>query len=228
MRVLVVEDEAELREQLVKRLGNEGYAVDGAANGEDGLYLGNEYPFDIAVIDLGLPTLSGIEVIKRLRKEGRSFPILILTARGRWEEKVEGLEAGADDYMVKPFRIEELLARLNALLRRAAGWTQPELRCGPLSLHTTTREVTIDDRGVELTAFEFRTLQYLVMNAGKVVSKAELTEHLYAQDFDRDSNVIEVFIRRLRSKLDPDGVLNPIETLRGSGYRMTLPRPASD
>ena len=207
-----------MREQLVEQLEGAGYAIDAAADGDEGLYLGNEYPFDIAVVDLGLPKLSGIDVIKEWRKAGKSFPVLILTARGRWDEKVEGLEAGADDYVVKPFHAEELLARINALVRRAGGWAQPVLRCGPITLNTTTQEVEVDDHRVELTAYEFRTLQYLMLNAGKVVSKAELIEHLYQQDFDRDSNVIEVFIRRLRTKL------NPIETLRGSGYRLTLQR----
>ena len=224
MRALIIEDEAVLREQLVEQLEGAGYAIDAAADGDEGLYLGNEYPFDIAVVDLGLPKLSGIDVIKEWRKAGKSFPVLILTARGRWDEKVEGLEAGADDYVVKPFHAEELLARINALVRRAGGWAQPVLRCGPITLNTTTQEVEVDDHRVELTAYEFRTLQYLMLNAGKVVSKAELIEHLYQQDFDRDSNVIEVFIRRLRTKLDPDSCINPIETLRGSGYRLTLQR----
>lgn len=226
MRVLIVEDEAPLREQLVRQLESAGYAVDAAADGEEGLYLGSEYPFDIAIVDLGLPKLPGIDMIRRWRTAGKSFPVLILTARGRWDEKVAGLEAGADDYVVKPFHAEELLARVNALLRRAAGWAQPLLHCGPLTLNTASREVIMEGRPVELTAYEFRTLQYLMLNAGKVISKTELVEHLYDQDYDRDSNVIEVFIRRLRSKLDPDGRLNPIETLRGSGYRLTLQRTA--
>jgi two-component system response regulator PhoP len=216
-----------LREQLVSRLRAEGYAVDAAADGEEGLYCGRELAVDVAVVDLGLPRLSGIDVIRRLRQEGKAFPILILTARGRWQDKVEGLEAGADDYLVKPFHIEELLARTRALLRRAAGWAQPVLQCGPVSLDTITLEVRVDGGLVELTAYELKVLEYLMLHAGEVVSKTTLTEHLYEQDFDRDSNVIEVFIRRLRRKLDPSGALQPIETLRGSGYRLTLPRNAA-
>jgi len=224
MRVLVVEDEAPLREQLLARLRAEGYVADGAADGEEGLYCGRELAVDLAVVDLGLPRLSGIDLIRRLRLEGKSFPILILTARGRWQDKVEGLEAGADDYLVKPFHVEELLARAKALLRRASGWSQPVLRCGPVSLDTTTHEVQVAGTAIDLTAYELRVLEYLMLHAGEVVSKTDLTEHLYEQDFDRDSNVIEVFIRRLRRKLDPEGTLQPIETLRGSGYRLTLPR----
>ncbi len=224
MRVLIIEDEAPLRAQLARRLQEAGYAVDAAGDGEEGLYLGCEYPFDVAVVDLGLPRLSGIEVIRRLRQRERRFPILILTARGRWQEKVEGLEAGADDYLVKPFHMEELLARLKALLRRAAGWASSRVRCGPLALDLDSQQVAVAGHPVELTAFEYKALEYLVLHAGQVVSKTELTEHLYDQDFDRDSNVIEVFIARLRRKLDPDGSLQPIETLRGRGYRFTLPR----
>ncbi len=224
MRILVIEDEPALREQLAARLKAAGYAVDAAADGEEGLYLGREYPFDVAVVDLGLPRLSGIEVIRRLREEGRRFPILILTARGRWQEKVEGLDAGADDYLVKPFHMEELLARLKALLRRAAGWSRSLLRCGPVSLDLRRQAVTVDGHAVDLTAYEYKALEYLMLHAGEVISKTELTEHLYDQDYDRDSNVIEVFIARLRRKLDPAGRLQPIETLRGRGYRFTLPR----
>ena len=224
MRILVVEDEQSLLEQLHNRLKQDGYAVDGATNGEDGLYLAKEYPFDAAIIDLGLPKLSGIEVIRKARAAGKSFPILILTARGRWQEKVEGLEAGADDYLVKPFQMEELLARLRALVRRAAGWTQSHISCGPITLNTTTQAVTVDGQAVELTAYEYKVLEYLMLHTGQVVSKTDLTDHLYEQDFDRDSNVIEVFVGRLRRKLDPDNRYNPIETLRGRGYRLTLER----
>ncbi|WJW75405.1 response regulator transcription factor [Thiohalobacter sp. IOR34] len=224
MRLLLVEDEAALREQLAERLRAAGYAVDLAADGEEGLYLAREYPLDIAVIDLGLPGLSGLEIIRRLRAEGRDLPILILTARGRWQDKVEGLEAGADDYLVKPFEVEELLARLRALLRRSGGWASPRLRCGPIELDTGSQQVSVDGRPVELTAYEYRTLEYLMLHAGEVVSKTRLTEHLYEQDYDRDSNVIEVFIGRLRRKLDPDGSLAPIETVRGRGYRCALGR----
>ncbi|MCA1798930.1 MAG: response regulator transcription factor [Xanthomonadaceae bacterium] len=224
MRVLLVEDEAALREQLRAALKDAGYTVDAAGDGEEGLYLGTEYPADVAVVDLGLPRLSGIELIRRLRAADRRFPIMILTARDRWQDKVEGLGAGADDYLVKPFHIEELLARLNALLRRAAGWSQPVLQCGPIELDTGAQQVRVAGTEVELTTFEYRLLQYLVLHAGDVVSKTELTDHLYEEDQDRDSNVIEVFVGRLRKKLDPDGKLAPIETLRGRGYRFTIER----
>ena len=226
MRVLVIEDEAPLRNQLLTRLRAEGYAAEGAADGEEGLYQGREYPFDVAVVDLGLPKLSGIEVIRRLRTDNKGFPILILTARGRWQEKVEGLEAGADDYLIKPFHMEELLARINALVRRAAGWSQPVLRCGPVELNTTSQAVSVNDQSVELTAYEYKILEYLMLHSGQLVSKTELTDHLYEQDYDRDSNVIEVFVGRLRRKLDPQNEFHPIETLRGRGYRLTLDRVA--
>lgn len=222
MRVLVVEDEATLREQLAERLKKEGYAVDAAADGEEGLYFGREFPLDVAVIDLGLPGMSGIKLIGKLREEGLRFPILILTARDRWQDKVEGLEAGGDDYLVKPFHMEELLARLKALLRRAAGWTRSVLAFGPLSLDMGSQVVLVDDEVIELTAYEYRVLEYLVLRAGEVISKTELTEHIYDQDFDRDSNVIEVFVGRLRRKLDPENQLGAIETLRGRGYRFGL------
>lgn len=222
MRILVVEDEQALRDQLSTRLVAQGYAVDAAADGEEGLFLGREYPFDLGIIDLGLPKLDGISVIKSLRKEGKGFPVLILTARGRWEEKVEGLDAGADDYLVKPFQMEELLARVKALLRRAAGWADPVLQSGPIALDTRTQLVTLDGQSVELTSFEFKVLEYLMLHANKVVSKTELTEHIYDQDFDRDSNVIEVFVGRLRRKLGANDEFQPIETLRGRGYRFAL------
>lgn len=224
MRVLLIEDEAHLRIQLRDRLKAEGHVVDTAGDGEEGLYAGSEFPIDIAVIDLGLPKLSGIEVIKRLRAAEKRFPILILTARGRWQDKVEGLEAGADDYLVKPFEVEELLARLRALLRRAAGWTQSTLQCGPILLDTSAQSLQVDGQAVELTSYEYRVLEYLMLHSGEVVSKTDLTEHLYEQDYDRDSNVIEVFIGRLRRKLDPSNRLNPIETVRGRGYRFVLER----
>jgi len=222
MRVLIIEDEEQLRLQLAARLKQAGYAVDLAADGEEGLYYGREYPFDIGVIDLGLPKLSGIEVIRQLRQAGYKFPILILTARDRWQDKVEGLDAGGDDYMVKPFHIEELLARIKALLRRAAGWAQSELKFEPLTIDTRTQQVSVYSENIELTAYEYRVLEYLVMKAGQVVSKSELTDHIYDQDFDRDSNVIEVFVGRLRKKLDPENCLGIIETLRGRGYRFAL------
>ena len=222
MRILVVEDEAALRQQLDAQLRDAGYAVDSAADGEDGFFLGRENPVDLAVVDLGLPKLSGIDVIRRWRDAGRNFPVLILTARGRWQDKVEGLNAGADDYLTKPFQAEELLARVNALLRRAAGVARPVLRCGPITLDTAARSVSLDGVSLELTGHEYKVLEYLMLNRGKVVSKTELTEHVYDQDFDRDSNVIEVFIGRLRRKLDPDNRYQPVETLRGRGYRFAL------
>jgi len=186
--------------------------------------MAEEYPIDIAIVDLGLPKTSGIEIIRKARKGGRSFPVLILTARDGWQSKVEGLEAGADDYLVKPFHKEELLARTRALLRRSGGWSQSTLQSGPISLDTTAKSVSVAGKGVELTSFEYRVLEYLLTHAGKVISKTELTEHLYTEDEERDSNVIEVFIKRLRSKLDPEATLNPITTLRGQGYRWDLPR----
>lgn len=223
MKLLVVEDDADLRRQLVKGLESNGYTVEETADGQEALYLGTEFSYDLAIVDLGLPSLSGVELIREWRAAERNFPVLILTARSDWQDKVEGLEAGADDYLVKPFQFEELLARLNALLRRAAGHAKPVLEFGPLSLDTAGRVVSYDNRPVKLTSYEYRTLEYLMLNAGKTVSKAELTEHLYHQDFDRDSNVLEVFIRRLRQKLDPEQKLQPITTVRGLGYRFDLP-----
>jgi two-component system, OmpR family, response regulator PhoP len=224
MRALVIEDDAALRAQVTKILEDEGFAVDVAADGEQGLYMAEEYPIDIAIVDLGLPKTSGIEIIRKARKGGRSFPVLILTARDGWQSKVEGLEAGADDYLVKPFHKEELIARTRALLRRSGGWSQATLISGPISLDTTAKSVSVSGKTVELTSFEYRVLEYLLTHAGKVISKTELTEHLYTEDEERDSNVIEVFIKRLRSKLDPEATLNPITTLRGQGYRWDLPR----
>jgi len=222
MRLLLVEDEPGLRDQLASRLQEAGYTVSSAADGEEGLYLASEYPFDAAIIDLGLPRLPGIELIRRVRADGTPFPILILTARGRWQDKVEGLEAGADDYLVKPFQYEELEARVHALLRRAAGWASSTLEFGALCIDTRGKQVTVAGDVVELTAYEYNVLEYLALHTGKTVSKSELTEHIYDQDFDRDSNVIEVFVGRLRRKLDPDGTLAPIETVRGQGYRFAL------
>jgi len=224
MRLLIIEDETELRTQLRSGLQAQGYAVDAAADGQEGHYLGTEYPFDLAIVDLGLPILPGIEVVRRWRARGIAFPVLILTAQGRWQDKVEGLNAGADDYLVKPFQFEELLARIKALLRRAAGVAQSSLRCGPVALDLASQRVESEGRPVELTAQEYKLLEYLMLHTGEVVSKTTLTEHLYDQDFDLDSNVIEVFVARLRKKLDPDNRLKPIETLRGRGYRFTLAR----
>jgi two-component system response regulator PhoP len=222
MRILVIEDEVALRGQLSSRLELESFAVDACATGEEGVYMGREYPYDLAIVDVGLPGMSGLEVIEQWRQEDLSFPVLILTARGRWQDKVEGLEAGADDYLVKPFHIEELLARVRALVRRASGKSSSIIKCGPVELNSSTQEVKVDERRVDLTAFEYKVLEYLMIHQGKVISKTELTEHIYAQDFDRDSNVIEVFVGRLRKKLDPKDEFKPIETLRGRGYRFVL------
>ena len=222
MRLLIIEDEPHLREQLQLYLQKEGYAVDIAEDGQAGFFMGQEYPFDLAIVDLGLPKLSGIEVIQKWREIEKKFPVLILTARGKWQDKVEGLEAGADDYLVKPFQNEELLARVRALLRRSAGITQPIIKFNSININTSLQSVYFEETELELTAYEYKVIEYLVMNPGKVISKTELTEHIYEQDFDRDSNVIEVFVGRLRKKLDPDGTLKPIETLRGRGYRWNL------
>ena len=219
MRLLVIEDELPLADQISSSLRDAGFAVDVANTGEDGLYLGNEYPIDVAVVDIGLPDISGIDVIKQWREAERGFPVLILTARGRWEEKVEGLESGADDYLVKPFHMEELIARLRALIRRSAGFADAKIPMGRFVLDTAAQRMLFDDEEIDVTAFEYKVLEYLILNADKVVSKSELSEHLYEDDFDRDSNVLEVIIGRLRKKLDPEKVLNPIETLRGRGYR---------
>src|SRR6187431_551139 len=224
MRIMLVEDEAPLRETLAARLKRDGFAVDMAADGEEGLYMGREVPFDLAIIDLGLPKLSGMDLVKKLREEGARYPILILTARSSWQDKVEGLSTGADDYLVKPFHVEELLARINALVRRAAGWSKPTLECGPVMLDLAAQTVSVNGGNVDLTSYEYKVLEYLMMHAGELVSKADLTEHIYQQDFDRDSNVLEVFIGRLRKKLDPDGALKPIETVRGRGYRFAIAR----
>ncbi len=226
MRVLVIEDEPALRESLKARLGESGFNVDTAADGEEGLFLALENPLDVAIVDLGLPKLPGLELIRRVRAAGKSYPILVLTARDSWQDKVEGLQAGADDYVAKPFQFEEVLARVQALLRRAGGWATPQLRCGPVVLDTRAQTVHLSGTPLELTTFEYRILEHLMLRAGDVISKAELTERLYDQDFERDSNVIEVLIGRLRRKLDPAETLLPIETLRGRGYRFALPRDA--
>lgn len=229
MRLLVVEDEDAIRRQLVEFLGSQGFAVDQAADGREGLYFATEYDYDLAIIDIGLPVLDGIELIKKARTAKKSYPVLILTARGNWQDKVQGLEAGADDYLVKPFHNEELRARVNALIRRASGHASPKLIFGPLVLDTAAKTVTRDEQPVELTSYEYNTLEYLALHCGEAISKTVLTEHLYQQDFERDSNVIEVFIGRLRKKLDPDGSLQLITTMRGRGYRLNpdLQKPAA-
>lgn len=226
MRVLIVEDEAVLREALRDGLQGAGFTVDLAADGVEGEFAGLEYAVDVAIVDLGLPKLPGLDLIKRLRAAGKRYPILILTARDRWQDKVAGLDAGADDYVAKPFHFEEVLARVQALLRRTGGWASSTLSCGPVTLDTRTQSVTVEGRAVELTSFEYRILEHLMLRAGEVISKADLTEHLYEQDFERDSNVIEVFVGRLRRKLDPEDRIKPIETLRGRGYRFALSRNA--
>ena len=223
MRLLLVEDEDLLRAQLVKALEDNGYVVDSVQDGKLGLFQASEFSYDAAIIDLGLPQMNGIDLIKAIRAKARMFPILILTARDKWTDKVEGLDAGADDYVVKPFQREEIKARLNALLRRAAGFAKPGLDFAHLSLDTSAKKLTVAGEPVELTAYEYKVLEYLMLHPGQVVSKMELTEHLYDQDYDRDSNVLEVFVRRLRQKLDPDETLKPIDTVRGQGYRFNVP-----
>lgn len=224
MRAIVIEDDIDIQQQIVERLKSEGFAVDSTDNGDEGLYLVQEYPADVAIVDLGLPKMSGLEVIRRIREQGVKIPILILTARGRWQDKVEGLDAGADDYLVKPFHHQEMMARIRVLIRRASGWSDSRIVCAPVSLDTATQRTYVGERELELTAYEYKMLEYLMLHAGEVISKTVLTEHLYDDESDKDSNVIEVFIRRLRQKLDPDETLQPIETLRGRGYRFTLAR----
>ena len=228
MRLLVIEDDATLRETLAASLKDEGFAVEQAVDGKEGLYFSLEYPIDLAIVDLGLPEMSGLDVIRQVREQGKTFPILILTARDRWQDKVDGLSAGADDYVVKPFHYEEVSARVNALLRRSGGWASSVLSAGPVQLDMSRQELKINGAAIELTSFEYKIIEYLMVRAGQVISKSELTDRLYDQDFERDSNVIEVFIGRLRKKLDPDSTINPIETLRGRGYRFALERNQSD
>ena len=217
MRLLVVEDDKDLNRQIVTALENAGYAVDKAFDGEEGLYLGETEPYDAVILDLGLPKVDGVAVLQGWRRAAKTMPVLILTARDRWSDKVSGFDAGADDYVVKPFHIEELLARVRALLRRAAGHATSELVCGPVRLDTRASRVVVDGNPVKLTSHEYRLLSYLMHHQGRVVSRTELVEHLYDQDFDRDSNTIEVFIGRLRKKLPAD----IIETVRGLGYRLS-------
>jgi two-component system response regulator PhoP len=220
MRILLVEDDSGLQDSLAGILREAGYAVDVTGDGVEGLFFGQEYPLDLAIIDLGLPGLPGLDVIRKLREQERRFPILILTARSEWQDKVEGLEAGADDYLTKPFHPEELKARVGALLRRSAGHTQPLIELGPLQIDLVSQRVFNDDNEIELTTYEYKVFEYLLMHPDEVVTKTTLSEHIYEEDADRDSNVIEVFVGRLRRKIDPDGLMNPIETLRGRGYRL--------
>ena len=219
MRILLVEDEPTLAEQVYEAMAAAGYVVDTANNGVDGHFLGDTEPFDAVVLDIGLPRMDGITVLKKWRAAGRVMPVLILTARDTWHEKVAGIDAGADDYLTKPFHMEELLTRLRALIRRAGGHASAELACGPLTLDTRSGRVTVDGRALTLTSHEYRVLAYLMHHPGEVVSRTDLIEHIYAQDYDRDSNTVEVFIARLRKKLPPES----IETVRGLGYRMARP-----
>lgn len=219
MRILIIEDEQALREQLTRQLEQENYVVDATGDGQEGLFFAQEYPLDAAIVDLGLPGMSGIEIIQQLRKDGHTLPILILTARDRWQDKVNGLEAGGDDYLTKPFQLEELLARLKALLRRASGSADNTLQAGPILIQLDQQRVFLHQQPLELTTFEYRLLEHMVRHNGQVLSKNNLSDYLYPHDEDRDSNVIEVMVGRLRKKLDPDGQLKPIDTLRGRGYR---------
>lgn len=219
MRILIVEDDPDLRRQLTNTMTEAGYAVDAAADGEEGHFLGDTEPYDAVVLDLGLPIMDGITVLERWRRDERTMPVLILTARDQWREKVAGFDAGADDYVAKPFQMEEVLARLRALIRRTAGHASSVIECGPVSVDTSGAKVTVDGAPIKLTSHEYKLLSYLLHHRDKVVSRTELTEHIYDQDFDRDSNTIEVFIGRLRKKLGVD----VIHTVRGLGYRAAAP-----
>ncbi|MBX3508941.1 MAG: response regulator transcription factor [Parvibaculum sp.] len=223
MRLLVVEDDPDLNRQLVSALEEAGYVVDSAADGEEGHFLGDTEPYDAVVLDLGLPEMDGVTVLEKWRRDGKTMPVLILTARDRWSDKVAGFDAGADDYVAKPFYMEEVLARLRALLRRATGHATSELECGSVRVDTKSSRVTVNGRAIKLTSLEYRLLAYLMHHQGRVISRTELVEHLYDQDFDRDSNTIEVFVGRLRRKLGKD----VIETVRGLGYRLTAAEDAA-
>ncbi len=222
MRILVVEDDPDLNRQLGEALKTAGYTVDSARDGEEGHFLGETEPYDAVVLDIGLPRMDGISVLEAWRRAGRNMPVLILTARDRWSDKVQGIDAGADDYVAKPFHIEEVLARIRALVRRAAGHATNEIECGPVRIDTKAGRVTVDGNPVRLTAHEYKVLEYLMHHRDRVVSRTELIEHLYDQDFDRDSNTIEVFVGRLRKKVAPD----LIDTVRGLGYRIVTPGTA--
>ena len=221
MRALVVEDDKNLNRQLVDALTDAGFAVDSASDGEEGFFLGETEPYDVVVLDIGLPKMDGISVLEAWRRNKRVMPVLILTARDRWSDKVQGFDAGADDYVAKPFHLEEILARIRALLRRSTGHAQVELTCGPVTLNTRTKRVSVNGNPIKLTSHEYNLLEYLMHHVGRVVSRTELVEHLYDQDFDRDSNTIEVFVGRIRKKLDVD----IIQTVRGLGYLLTPPAP---
>jgi two-component system response regulator PhoP len=222
MRLLLIEDDVALRTGLARQLEAEGYRVDQAGDGDEGLFLAREYPFDLALVDLGLPKVNGLTIVQRLRAEGRTMPLLILTARGSWQDKVAGLEAGADDYVTKPFEFPELAARVKALLRRSVQAAGDVLKLGPVTIDFTGQSAQLDGAPLELTTFEYRMLEYLVRQRARVVTKQELSDYLYPHGEDRDSNVLEVLIGRLRRKLDASGTLAPIETIRGRGYRFTL------
>jgi two-component system OmpR family response regulator len=223
MRVLVVEDDPDLNRQLVGALKEAGYVVDSASDGEEGHFLGDTEPYDAVILDIGLPLKDGISVLEEWRRSGRNMPVLLLTARDRWSDKVQGIDAGADDYVAKPFHIEEVLARVRALVRRSAGIAANEIECGPVRLDIKAGRVTVSGNPVKLTSHEYRVLEYLLHHRDRVVSRTELIEHLYDQDFDRDSNTIEVFVGRLRKKIPPD----LIETVRGLGYRIVKPADAA-
>ncbi|MCB1522100.1 MAG: response regulator transcription factor [Hyphomicrobiaceae bacterium] len=217
MRILVVEDDNDLNRQLCRALADAGYAVDSATDGEEGFHLGDTEPYDLVLLDIGLPKMDGISVLEQWRRSDRNMPVIILTARDRWSDKVAGMDAGADDYVAKPFHMEELLARVRVQMRRATGHASNEIECGPIRLDTKSARVTCDGQQIKLTSHEYRLLAYLMHHTGRVVSRTELVEHLYDQDFDRDSNTIEVFIGRLRKKLPGD----LIQTVRGLGYRLS-------
>ena len=223
MKLLIIEDEQKLRVQLSEALKAQSYSLELAADGEEGLYKGMEFPLDLAIVDLGLPKIEGVEVIRRWRESGKSFPILILTARGNWQDKVEGLDAGADDYLVKPFHVEELFARIKALLRRFGGQSSSTIKIGDLVINLSAKQVLVKDHPIDLTAYEFNILEYLSLNKDRTISKTELTEHLYDQDYDRDSNVIEVLVGRLRKKVETKSEYKLIKTVRGQGYRFIPP-----
>jgi two-component system response regulator PhoP len=222
VRLLLIEDDAALRLGLARQLEADGYRVDQSSDGADGLFQAQEYPVDLAIVDLGLPKLNGLTIVQRLRQAGSTMPILILTARGSWQDKVAGLEAGADDYLVKPFDYPELAARVKALLRRSIKAASDVLKLGPVTIDFPAQRALLNDVALDLTTFEYRVLEYLVRARPKVVTKQELSDYLYPHDEDRDSNVLEVLVGRLRRKLDPEGTLAPIETVRGRGYRFTL------